>query len=75
MGKTASGNATLSKYGVEYYTAIGRLGGRPSYKNIKQVRTASPVLNEGVWHGEDKSLKGLKRLYAERSARQCLNNK
>ncbi|MPL96511.1 hypothetical protein SDC9_42693 [bioreactor metagenome] len=73
MSKTACGNATLQKYGPEYYRAIGRLGGRPRYQNIEQVRAASPVLNEGVWYGEDKSLKNLKRLYAERSARQCLN--
>jgi len=75
MSKTACGNSTLQKYGPEYYRAIGRLGGRPKYQNSKQGRTASLVSNEGVWHGEDKSLKGLKRLYAERSARQCLNNK
>jgi len=78
MSKSDCGNATLLKYGLEYYQAIGRLGGRPKIKlsDEIQTRTASlSVLVKGERHGEGQSLMALKRLYAERGMRQCLNNK
>ena len=66
----SGGMATLTRYGLEHYRRIGRMGGRPLSLTIEDIkrRTASSAsdIKKEVMHGEGLPLKELKRLYAER---------
>ena len=66
----SGGLATLTRYGLEYYRRIGRMGGRPRSQTIDDIkrRTASSAndIKKEVMHGKGLPLKELKRLYAER---------
>jgi len=75
--KQAAGLATLQKYGHEYYSAIGKLGGRPRRLTADDILRQQAAAEQK--HEKEEvplrrlSLAQLRRLYLQRQLqRSCL---